>query len=238
MYPKWVHIKMPINPYAIRLRGHFQEGTPCIITKSSFWTSVSRSAGIVGLRPPRASAREGVPSYSSASSLLDLDVDLFLSRACLPPGGVGGGAKDRWRICSSGFALLTRLNKMTEMCTDWPPMCVRRDLYRRTAELSSLRRVSAVGANKYDQLSAPPPALLAWRASALHQQTASRTREKDAGEVTKGRACPPSSETPSKRVAREEDRKRNTRAMGESSKCSYDSAAGKIFTARLWIISS
>ena len=43
--------------------------------------------------------------------------------------------------------------------------------------------------------SAPPPALLAWRASALHQQTAYRTRREDAGEVTKGRACPPSSET-------------------------------------------
>lgn len=47
----------------------------------------------------------------------------------------------------------------------------------------------------YDQLSAPPPAPLAWRASALHQRAVYRTRRKDAGEVTKGRACPPSSET-------------------------------------------
>lgn len=43
--------------------------------------------------------------------------------------------------------------------------------------------------------SAPPPARLAWRASALHQRAVYRTRRKDAGEVTKGRACPPSSET-------------------------------------------
>lgn len=43
--------------------------------------------------------------------------------------------------------------------------------------------------------SAPPPALLAWRASALHQRAVYRTGRKDAGEVTKGRACPPSSET-------------------------------------------